>query len=153
VNATREQIYAALFAKLQGLGPVSQGGSGAVATVSRRLLHWRDVRPEQQPAIYMVQRREKPNEARGRTAYWDMLVDLYVYAHAGVDPTASPAPAVNAILDAIEAQLAPEPATGAQTLGGLVSHCWIDPAGIETDEGALGEQAVAIVPIGIRATV
>ena len=33
-----------------------------------------------------------------------------------------------------------------QTLGGLVSDCWISGK-IETDEGALGGQAVAIIPI------
>ncbi|HLI13480.1 MAG TPA: hypothetical protein VKY65_17955 [Alphaproteobacteria bacterium] len=153
MNVTREQIYGALFARLQALGPTSQGGNGTAVTVSRRLRHWRDLRPEQQPAIYMVQRHERPSEARGRVAYWELHVDLYVYAHAGADPTAVPATLLNAIFDQLEAALAPDPVSGAQTLGGLVSHCWIDPAGIETDEGALGEQAVAIVPVGIRATI
>jgi hypothetical protein len=61
---------------------------------------------------------------------------------------------LNPLLDAIAAALAPTGAdlvAGAQTLGGLVKHCWISGA-IETDEGALGGQAVAIVPVEILVT-
>ena len=58
---------------------------------------------------------------------------------------------LNPLLDAVVAALAPggaDLAVNAQTLGGLVSHCWL--AGkIETDEGALGGQAVAILPVEI----
>jgi hypothetical protein len=34
------------------------------------------------------------------------------------------------------------------TLGGLVNYCRIE-GDIETDEGLLGEQAVAIIPVSI----
>ncbi|HXP74621.1 MAG TPA: hypothetical protein VN823_10790 [Stellaceae bacterium] len=55
---------------------------------------------------------------------------------------------MNPLLDAIETALAPDLVTNVQSLGGLVAHCWI--AGkVETDEGVLGGQAVAIVPIEI----
>ena len=68
-----------------------------------------------------------------------------------VAPTARDARLVmvlNPLLDAVEAALAPDPVGHVQTLGGLVSHCWI--AGrIQTDEGVPGGQAVAIVPVEI----
>jgi hypothetical protein len=54
----------------------------------------------------------------------------------------------NDLLDAVEEALAPEPGEAVLTLGGLVARCWID-GDIETDEGLLGEQAVAIVPVSI----
>ena len=74
-------------------------------------------------------------------------VDFYVYGQAPDELTA-PATVLNPLLDAIEAALAPPASSNVQTLGGLVCHAWI--AGkIETDEGALGGQAVAIVPIEI----
>jgi hypothetical protein len=59
---------------------------------------------------------------------------------------------MNPLLDALTAALAPpNPVENVQTLGGLVAHCWIE-GGIQTDEGVLGGQSVAIVPIRILAT-
>ena len=61
----------------------------------------------------------------------------------------SPSSVMNPLLDAVTAALAPDnPINTAQTLGGTVAHCWIEGA-IETDEGTLGDQAVAIVPVRI----
>lgn len=137
----RETVYAGLFARLAAIP--------GLVTASRRLRHWSDTPAALQPALFMVQRHERPQQVRGAPSAWTLLVDLYLYAHAGGDPNAAPAQALNALIDGIEAALAPEPASGVQTLGGLVSHCWIDPAGIETDEGALGEQAVAILPVAV----
>jgi hypothetical protein len=64
--------------------------------------------------------------------------------------SAAPATILNPLLDALEAALAPSPATGIQNLGlpAMVQHPYI--AGkIETDEGVLGDQAIAIVPVEI----
>lgn len=135
---TREPVYAALFALLSGAAPF--------VTASRRLRHWSDVGPAEQPALFVVQKSETAERRAGLPAKWRASVDVYIYAHAPDDAT-SPATVLNPLLDAIEAALAP--AGGAvQTLGGLASHAWI--AGkIETDEGVLGGQAVAIVPVEI----
>jgi len=137
----RETIYAALFDRVAAIpGLVSAG---------RRLKHWSDLPAAQQPALFLAQRGERPTQRRGLPAAWNLTAALYLYVHAGGDPQAVPATELNRLLDAIEAALAPDPVQGAQTLGGLVSHCWIDGGGIETDEGVLGEQAVAIIPINI----
>lgn len=134
---TREPVYAALFALLSG--------AASFATASRRLRHWSDVGPAEQPALFVVQKSETAERKAGLPVKWRASVDVYLYAHAPDDETA-PATVLNPLLDAIEAALAPQGAV--QTLGGLAAHAWI--AGkIETDEGVLGGQAVAILPVEI----
>jgi hypothetical protein len=136
---TREPIYAALFALVST--------AANFVTVSRRLRHWTDVGAAEQPALFLIQKSENAEERRPLPVKWRATVDLYVYAQAPDELTA-PATIINPLLDAVEAALAPDPVTHVQTLGGLVQHCWI--AGrITTDEGVLGGQAVAIVPLEI----
>jgi hypothetical protein len=134
----REPVYAALFALLADAAPF--------VTTSRRLRHWSDVGPAEQPALFMVQKSETADPVKGLPTKWKALVDLYLYVQS-TDTDTAPASLLNPLLDAIEAALAPGVnAGGVQTLGGLALHAWI--AGkIETDEGVLGGQTVAIVPI------
>lgn len=136
----REAIYGALYALV--------AGAASFATTSRRLRHWTDVPAAEQPALFQVQKSESARTRRGQPTEWTLAVDLYLYCQAPDDTTA-PSTVLNPLIDAVAAALAPKGldlATNVQTLGGLVSHCWI--AGkIETDEGALGGQAVAIVPL------
>ncbi len=135
----REAIYSALFAKVST--------SSAFVTASRRLRHWSDVGSAEQPAIFMVQKSETTQRIKGLPPKWTFSVELFVYVHAP-DDLSPPASSLNPLIDAIEAALAPVVPTDSQTLGGLVDHVWI--AGkIETDEGALGGQAVAIIPLSI----
>lgn len=135
---TREPIYAALFTLL--------GNAAPFATKSRRLRHWNDVSKDQQPALFMAQRSEIASTVRGMPTEWTITVDVYVYSRT--DGKLDPGPIINPLIDALEAALAPNPIENAQTLGGLVHWCRIDGA-IETDEGTLGDQSVAIIPITI----
>jgi hypothetical protein len=139
----REPIYAALFALL--------ANAAGFATASRRLRHWSDVAAAEQPALFLAQKSETAEQARGLPTKWTCDVDAYVYCQAPDERTA-PTTILNPLLDAIEAALAPlagnDVAANAQTLGGLAYHAWINGK-IETDEGALGGQSVAIVPIRI----
>lgn len=138
----RETIYAALFAKL--------AASASFVTTSRRLKHWSDVATNQQPALYMAQKSEAAATTRGQPTRWTLSVDVYIYVRT--DGGQTPGPLLNALLDAVTAAIAPDNAIeNVQTLGGIVEHCWIEGS-IETDEGTLGDQAVAIVPIYILAT-
>lgn len=136
----REAIYTALFAKLSGIP--------GVVTQARKLRHWSDVPASEQPAIFCVQGNQsaQPGDpARGLPTKWTLAADIYVYART--DGNQTPGTVMNPILDAIDAELKPDnPMTRTQTLGGLVERCWIE-GDIQTDEGALGDQAVAIVPI------
>lgn len=138
----REAIYAALWT----LG----SGAGSFASANRRLRHWADVAPAEQPALFMS---EKGGHAQvkklGAPIVWTLFADFYIYVHSS-DPYAAPATIINPLLDALERALAPSAATGLQNLGLplMVQHAYI--AGkIETDEGILGDQAIAIIPVEI----
>ena len=138
----RETIYAALW---------SLASSAArFASANRRLRHWSDVSPAEQPALFMA---EKGGEGRakalGAPVVWTLRADLYIYAHS-TNPYIAPAEILNSLIDAVEAALAPAPTTGIQNLGlpAQVQHAYL--AGkVETDEGVLGDQAVAVVPVEI----
>ena len=138
----REPIYAALFARVASAAPF--------VTAARRLRHWSDVAPAEQPALFMRQKEEEAaGSERGTPTVWKLAVELYVYAHTS-DPYVAPAAVLNPLVDAVEAALAPLAATGIQDLGlpDMVKHASI--AGkIETTEGVLRDQAVAIIPVEI----
>ncbi|MCQ8220698.1 hypothetical protein NQH47_05390 [Burkholderia pseudomallei] len=137
---TREPIYAALFAKLSAI----QG----LVTTSRRLRHRADVPAVEQPALFQVQKREHQQTRKGLPAKVSFQCEIYLYVNTGSDMDVTPATTLNPLMDAIEAALAPDPLTGFQTLGGTVSHCWIEGE-IHTDEGMRGPQGVVIIPVNI----
>ena len=138
----RESIYGALWA----LG----AGAARFASASRRLRHWTDVAPTEQPALFMSEKGGHATvKALGAPIVWALYVDFFIYVQSS-DPYLAPAVLLNPLLDAIEAALAPSPATRVQNLGlpAMVQHAYI--AGkVETDEGVLGDQAIAIVPVEI----
>lgn len=136
----RETIHAALFAKLST--------AAGFATASRRLKHWNDTPAAEQPALFLSHKTESAEPRQGLPTLWTLDFDAYLYARAP-DRATSPSSVLNPMLDAISGAIAPDNATmSAQTLGGLVAHCWIEGS-VETDEGTLGDQAVAIIPIRI----
>ena len=138
----REPIYAALFARV--------ANAASFVTAARRLRHWSEVSPAEQPALFMRQKGESAGGAeRGTPTVWTLTLELYVYAHAD-DSYVAPATVLNPLVDAVEAALAPVAATGTQDLGlpDTVRHACI--AGkIEITEGVLRDQAVAIIPVEI----
>jgi len=138
----REAIYGALW--------ILGSGAGSFASANRRLRHWSDVAPAEQPALFMSEKGgHAVIKALGAPITWTLYADFYIYVHSS-DPYAAPATILNPLLDALERALAPLPPTGVQNLGCplMVQHAYI--AGkIETDEGVLGDQAIAIVPVEI----
>ena len=139
---SREAIYGALWI----LAP----SAGSFASANRRLRHWSDVAPAEQPALFMSEKGgHAVIKALGGAVVWTLYADFYIYVHSN-DPYSAPATILNPLLDALEQALAPSPATGLQNFGLplMVQHAYI--AGkIETDEGVLGDQAIAIVPVEI----
>jgi hypothetical protein len=138
----REVIYAALWT----LG----SAAGTFTSANRRLRHWTDVAPIEQPALFMSEKGgHAVIQALGAPIAWTLYADFYIYVHSS-DPYAAPATILNPLLDALERALAPSPATGIQNLGLplMVQHARISGK-IETDEGVLGDQAIAIVPVEI----
>mgnify|MGYP000382041799 CR=1 FL=1 len=136
----RETVYNALFDRLKTIE--------GLRTSSRTLKHWTDVPAAQQPALFVSHKSEstdpRPNGAPPKKT---LMLDVYVYVKT---QNQTPSTALNRLLQAVDEALKPDtpPQMGLCTLGGLVAHCWIEGT-TETDEGVLGDQAVAIIPIHI----
>ena len=138
----REPIYAALWELA--------ASAASFASANRRLRHWADVAPAEQPALFMSEKGGSAvMKALGAPIVWTLYADFYVYVYSS-DLYLAPATLLNPLLDALEAALAPLPATGIQNLRlpTMVQHAYI--AGkVETDEGVLGDQAIVIVPVAV----
>ncbi len=109
----------------------------------------------EQPALFLRDGPETyaPRQARGQPAKVTLTAECWVYVQSR-DVNAAPIVALNNLIDWIVTVLQPLPSQECQTLGGLVSHCWIEGK-IEKDAGDLDGlgQAVAIIPINVMATV
>lgn len=135
---TREPIYQALFDLVSG--------APGLVTKSRKLLHWSDVPANQRPALFASQKREIALFQPGMPTKWQMQVDLYLYV--STKGTVVPGSVLNPLVDHIAGALDWKPIGVPQTLGGLVQWARIEGT-IETDEGLLGDDAVAIIPVHI----
>lgn len=141
---TREQISTAFFTLIKG--------AASFTASSRRFVHWDQVNETQMPFLTML----KTGEVRARQIEGlptlTINAHVFVYLSAGMDPQDTPDTAMNALLDAIDAAVAP---TGGdvlngnkQTLGGLVAHCY--PVGqVFIDTGDIDGKAVAAIPFQI----
>ena len=142
-NPTREAVANAILSLINA--PMTSAGA---VKITRRLLHWADVPAQEQPFVALAAAQHIPQESpAGLPPIWRSTFHIYIYA-TEPDPSASPSTKINNLLDALEAALAPSVLGQKQTLGGLVEHCWISGS-IETDEGVLGAQGMAIVPIEV----
>jgi len=142
----RELIYSTLW-------QVASNSAGYV-TKSRRLLHYADLTSAQQPAICMSEKEqdsETKQNAFNAPVVWTLRADFFIYVNSGSDPRAAPAILLNPLIDALEGALAPDPVSGIQDLGLPEMVQWVRIHGkIETAEGVLGAQELAIVPVEIR---
>ncbi len=143
-TATREQISIAFFDLI--------AGAADFTATSRRFVHWDQVNETQLPFLTML----KTGEQRGRQSEGlptlTINAHVFVYLSAGMDPEDVPDTAMNAVLDAIDAAVAPSGADALadnkQTLGGLVAHCY--PFGpVFIDTGDVDGKAVAAIPFQI----
>ena len=142
--SSRESIFAALFA-------LASGATG-FATASRTLKSWDAVLPPDQPALFQLEGKQHAKSAYRVGTVWTFRAELYVYVHiANTTAGADLVSLLNTQVDAVVAALATPIGLDAQTLGGLVTDVRID-GDVETDEGRLGPQAVAIIPVLITAT-
>lgn len=138
----REPIAVALFAKLSAVTNF--------VTVSRVLKSWGNVPQAEQPAFFLTEGEQMAAQKPGLGPVWNWKFDAHVYIHTGDQPGVAPGTLINPVIDAIEAALKPDNVmTNKQTLGGLVQHCWIEGQ-IDTDQGVLGGQGVAIIPIFVK---
>lgn len=131
-----ETVYAALAARLFTVP--------GLVTTSRRLRHVNDVPDTQQPAMFLAQGLQTPSYETGRATQWTLNATAWLYVK---DPaSAIPGQVFNTLLNGVRAALAFDNVMqNACTLGGLAM--WVRLGTIETDEGTLGEQAIARIPI------
>lgn len=148
--AAREAIFLALMERLRTIKEV--------VTVEDHMKRWSDVPPDQQPAIFVVKESEVPTNARGLPPKWNLRARLYIYAHQMDRLDMSAQQQMNRLITRIEEALevkgdekADSTTPFATTLGGCVSHAWLDGQ-VETDEGTLGDQTVAIATIDMLTT-
>jgi hypothetical protein len=143
-TVTREQISVAFFDLIKS--------AASFTATSRRFVHWDQVNETQMPFLTML----KTGEVRGRQneglPTLTINAHAFVYLSAGMDPEDTPDTAMNALLDAVDAAVAPSGADtmngNKQTLGGLVAHCYsLGPVFIDT--GDIDGKAVAAIPFQI----
>lgn len=116
-------------------------------TTGRRLKLWTEV--AEQPALFLRNTRDDyAQRPTGIPARVTMNCEAWLYSNAGGNPDIAPAITLNYLVDALERALLPAGGQDAQTLGGLVQHCWIEGS-VEMHPGDLDGQAIAIVPIKI----
>lgn len=146
MTASRESIAVALVA-------LFKANPGGFITIGRRHVMPPQLTPAQQPALFVAFTSEDTYQQLptmpGRTT---LEATLFVYC---TGPGAQEAPGtetalaettLNGLLGDIEAAIAATPDGSAQTLGGLVSRCWIEGTAYK-DPGILANQAMAIVPV------
>ncbi len=120
--------------------------TGAFKTSGRRLVPWTKV--NSQPAVFVRHTGDHyAPRGTGMPPKVVMEVEVWIYSMAGKDSQVAPGVAIDALLDAVEALLKPAPGRN-QTLGGAVTHAWIEGK-IEIHPGDLDGQAIAVVPVSI----
>jgi hypothetical protein len=149
MTSQREQIYAALFALLQGalLAP-----AGPFKTVSRR---WQDpsqISPADRPALYQVQKDEVARSSViGVPIVWKIGLDLVLYTAGDAEPNIVQSTELNNLLDAVEGALKNVVPGMAQSLGRQVNYCRIEGK-VEIVENVQGTMAMAVVPVAVEIT-
>lgn len=138
----RETYYAALFALLETLG---KSNGGPFVEIGRKVKLLNSKNAGDLPALYMAVDHQSIGQRRGQPPMHTLGAVLYVYA-SNPDREISADLALNGYLDQIEAAFAPDPVRNVLTLGGLVSHCWVEGT-VEVYAGPLGQLASAIVPV------
>lgn len=138
----REAIMDALHERL-----LTRIGRTTFRTEGRRTKHWGDVPPESQPAIFTALGAQNGTyPAVMAPAIWTITGVVTIYARRdGVQPK------IGDLIDGVESALRDPfdtPEGRPTTLDGKVQFARV--AGVETDEGVLDEQAVAVVSIEIR---
>lgn len=157
MSLNREALFDALFQRLTNLG-------GFVYT-SRIFATYDDIDASQQPALIMTKGSETVENKRGFPPKWTLNGTIYIYCRNDQDTHISPSVQLNQLITLVEGAFERTPTESAitnapyldspsdflTTLNGRCSHAWITGT-IQTDEGMLGQQAVALVPFEIVAT-
>jgi hypothetical protein len=140
---TRNDILDAALGFFQGIAPWQ-------SAPSRKFKTWDDVPHAARPAMFLVKTGEERthNDFEGLPPSITMDVTMFIYTWAP-QSVAVPDTQLQDILDSVDKALAPSPLMGSkQTLGGLVSHCWIEGRTL-TIPGDLDGDGIAVIPLKI----
>jgi hypothetical protein len=125
-------------------------------SVGRRHIAPPQLLPAQQPACFVCGCAEiKKAGPRGLPGKLELVLFAFLYAYnAGQeqpigDETVLAEDVIDRMLEAIDDALMPDE-QGRQTLGGLVTHCWVEGADTPIEPGLFGQQAMAVVPIHVE---
>lgn len=142
MTPSRETIMEALLERLKQIA----GNGKPVNGVYRRVRSWADSAPK--PCVYIGEHSDEYSRQSENLPKASMSILLFVYTQTG-DMAAIPSKQQNEILDAIDDALKPDnPSENKCTLGGLVSHCYIDGTVVKVP-GDLDGEGIAVVPINI----
>jgi hypothetical protein len=143
---SREQIDVALYALLQGITTFT--------TTSRRLPpNWVETPAERQPALFLLHGQEMLEQNIQRmggplssTIEYTVVLMIRSGGQINSTPMSRLNPVIDAVVNAVHLTNGEK-----QTLGGLV-HRLIISGPIETDEGLLGDQAIAVLTLNVIAS-
>lgn len=157
--ANREACFAALATRLTGLP--------GVVTFSRTFLGWDDESAVEKPAVFLTKGGESARSAADGVLVWRLEATVIVTVRVReADPAVAPSTILNEIITAVEERLERQPlegpAVGARfmenpdrsagtSLGGVCRECKIEGE-IVTDEGGLGLDGIAVIPIAMYTT-
>ena len=116
-------------------------------TTSRRLKLWGDVPKSERPALFLTEQKDNVQRV-GERMLPKVTMNAMIFIYTDADASEIPITQINDLIDAIETALKPRFPYEEQTLGGLVSHCWID-GDITKDPGDLDGEGLAMIPINI----
>lgn len=172
MSAPREALFAALFAKLEGLvAPPANDTSldnlstaTPLRTASRTLRSWDDCPPADCPAAFLTAAGEQRVTRRGLPSFIRIRTQVIVYVKNDGGRDNVPSTALNAMISAMEDKLKREPTEGpgalalfpdiqswGTTLGGLCYTCSIGDS-LEIFEGFQGADSIAVIPIDMLTT-
>ena len=142
--SSREQAVGALLARLNT-------AYAWTTPPSRRLKLWSDVPPAMRPACFLFEGgTETYADVTGATPKRALALRLFIYVDAH-DPATVGAAQLNAIMDALDATLAPAGSDlplGRTTLGGTAYRCSIEGKPLK-DPGDLDGDGLLVVPLTI----
>lgn len=125
--------------------------TGTFTTASRKFKMWSDVTPQERPALYLLNMAEdRVQDGEHIQALITMEVSVFIYTFSDKsDPEVIPSVQMSTLLDAVDKALTPSPLMGNKlTLGGLVSHCWIEGKTLIVP-GDLEGDGLAVIPLKI----
>lgn len=140
---SREEVWQALFALLKTIGPIM------FTTYDRRVLPAPEFKPGDQPALLLCELGDEVQRQQVLSKQtWHGMIIGYAIKPSKATPGIT---IINPMIDAVMNVLNADPTSGTlqQTLGGLVSECWVEGEIIK-NTGDTNEDGQAVFSIPIR---